>query len=507
MDIRRILTRLRSKHATSSKFRGRTPLITQLSAAIQAGSSESTSGMPGAGRDKLVALQVLFERLERMSDIASRMNEAQELVGNIVKEAHEFSMATDLIAALEHSKIEPSLKQYLPEAMTKLGRYYAAVCELVSAARERKNHVFQNVHVEPCQVLVPADIEESSLGTRLLGVAPTLGHLPASRTGELADTLQKRMVEIAGHRAVHAEIQLLFFYELQPESPRPRIICSNKSACYLCNLFFQVHGGFCIPKTHGRIYDKWILPDWLAIPSCRQRELSIILELFKDTLDGRIKEVSMSKRKPYNHPNESNLQSPADYSSTELSAPLAQSSRSILLPRAVRFQEMKSITKLPGEAVLPSTQPRVPPEPPKPPHVTGTADVHPETFTALDTVKLANNKRENKSSLDLMSLVTLRQKHLPYSQILTLATPSLYVRIDKLFVILEFAEALSGRLFITKKGEWEPSKTVRIVDINDIPTTSELEVHCSQESNEVQILLQNQKAEIFHIKFVWGNAC
>ncbi|KAH8784609.1 hypothetical protein BGZ57DRAFT_950993 [Hyaloscypha finlandica] len=311
------------------------------------------------------------------------------------------------------------------------------------------------------------------------------------------------MVEIAGHRAVHAEIQLLFFYELQPESPRPRIICSNKSACYLCNLFFQVHGGFCIPKTHGRIYDKWILPDWSEIPSGRQRELSIILESFKDTLDGRIKEVSMSKRKPYNHQNESNLQSPADYSSTELSAPLAQSSRSILIPRVVRFQEVKSITKLPGEAVLPSTQSRAPP---KPPHVTSTTDVHPETFTALDTVKVANNKRENKSSLDLMSLVTLRQKHLPYSQILTLATPSLYVPIDKLFVILEFAEALSGRLFVTKKGEWEPSKAVRIVDINDIPTTSELEVHCSQESNEVQVLLQSQGTELFSIRFVWDDS-
>jgi hypothetical protein len=61
--------------------------------------------------------------------------------------------------------------------------------------------------------------------------------------------------------------------------------CSSKSACYLCNLFFQLHSGFHVPRTHGRLYDKWILPYWLDVPIKRHRELGIISTNLKATLD------------------------------------------------------------------------------------------------------------------------------------------------------------------------------------------------------------------------------
>jgi hypothetical protein len=86
---------------------------------------------------------------------------------------------------------------------------------------------------------------------------------------------------------------------------------------------------------------------------------------------------------------------------------------------------------------------------------------------------------------------------------ITLATPSLYVRLDRLSITLEFAETLSGNLFISQIGEDEPSKIVRVVDIKDIPTTSELAVHCSQGSNELQFILQSRGKGIIYIQFVW----
>lgn len=60
--------------------------------------------------------------------------------------------------------------------------------------------------------------------------------------------------------AVHAEIQLLFYFELQENDTFPRIIVSTKKPCFLCYLFCQLHGQCHVPRTHGRLYEKWTLP-------------------------------------------------------------------------------------------------------------------------------------------------------------------------------------------------------------------------------------------------------
>jgi hypothetical protein len=71
----------------------------------------------------------------------------------------------------------------------------------------------------------------------------------------------------AGYK-VHAD-----FHEAHPDLQRPRIICSSKSACYMCNLFFRC---FQVPRTQGRLYDKCTLPDWLDIPLERRSGLGVI---------------------------------------------------------------------------------------------------------------------------------------------------------------------------------------------------------------------------------------
>jgi hypothetical protein len=493
MDFERILTRLRSKHAERSKKTDKkTPLITQLKVALEESSSVFRQGLDETGSNKVVALQVLFEKLQSMSGMDARGIHGQEVICNIVKEAHEFTLATDLDTALEHSKIEPSLKEYLPGAIAKVGRYYTAARELVNIARDETLHVFDKVHVESFPILVPPFDEKLPQRTELLSLPRELALLSMNRRNEVVNSLQERMTRIAGGRAVHAEIQLLFFYELHPELPRPRIICSNKKACYLCNLFLKIHGGFCIPKTHGRIYDRWILPDWLKIPAGQHQKLGIILKLFKDTLDDRVGEAFTSEVKPYNHPDESILHSAGDYCSTITSASPAQGSQTSTSTVFQAFPPAK-------EANLDEQQ-----------HQGAELSVQPEKAPIATLVPARHPKTilENPASpaSDSISLVTVKTQNLPYSQIVTLATPSLYVRVDTLFITLEFAEALSGRLFITKRGELGPSKTIRVVDINEIPTTSELEVHCSRESNAIQVLLQIQGTEIIYIRFVWDDA-
>ena len=71
---------------------------------------------------------------------------------------------------------------------------------------------------------------------------------------------------IEGQRArclVHAEMQIIAYYgNIRNTSALvPRVIGASKSACYLCNLFIQLHGQFFITKTHGHLYERWNFPD------------------------------------------------------------------------------------------------------------------------------------------------------------------------------------------------------------------------------------------------------
>jgi len=100
-----------------------------------------------------------------------------EVVGEIVKQIHAFSLTTDLGLALRTSMIEPTSKAYLPEAIGKLGRYYSATSELVCAARHRAFWLFESIEVAPFHIPMPASVSKSRW-------------------------------------KVHAEVQLLFFYEL-----------------------------------------------------------------------------------------------------------------------------------------------------------------------------------------------------------------------------------------------------------------------------------------------------
>ncbi|KAL2694185.1 hypothetical protein Neosp_000759 [[Neocosmospora] mangrovei] len=59
---------------------------------------------------------------------------------------------------------------------------------------------------------------------------------------------------------VHAEMQLIWYLDRRKSPTPPRVIASNKDACYLCNAFIAFHGKYSIPRTHGRIYPGWRLP-------------------------------------------------------------------------------------------------------------------------------------------------------------------------------------------------------------------------------------------------------
>jgi flagellin-specific chaperone FliS len=477
LDFERILSRLRSKHVKKQtrKTLGKRPVITQLSDIIN--DDTLGLGLTETGTNLARNLQTLYNTLDDISDVRQDKNKAEELLAEILRAVYDLDQDTKLRSALENLKLEPTLKKHLQKSIRKLGYYLVAASSLVSAARARSWRLFRRVDVEPLQIHVPAEVEEdlqNLVNLRLTESVLNLASLYATQTEE---NFQKRMSEItAGGRKVHAEVQLLFFYELHPELARPRFICSSKKACYLCNLFFHLHGEFLIPRTHGKLYDTWILPDWLDICPERHQNLAIVTKQFKTVLDERVNETIRHGPTSHLEPSESFVPTEGSWTSTEVSK--------------ISTLKMQASTSTLRQQSLPATVARK-----KSPMLTQAADN-------------SDSKLENsiQSPPSVASLIIVKRRNLPYSQVITLASSSLYIQLEKLSLVFEFAEVHSGRLSVTETREEETSEKVQAIDIKDIPTSSELAFHCSRDSKELQIMLQSREKGLLCLKFVWDDA-
>ena len=363
LDISRILSRLRSRHAkVTRKTSGKIALIVQLNTAIHDKSVKPRGNITESKLRDVQArvrdLQALFFTFESIAHRESL--QVQQLTMEILKQAHELVSLTELGAALETSlTLNPELKHFLPSALGKLGRYYSVSCDLISAARSTKYKIFNRVQVKTCRVPRPVKAlilhSVPSLALALQNVVQRSSSQQQERSTQALTTYLTKPLSAAedifrsrfsgkgNFWKVHAEIQLLFFYEFHPENIRPRVICSSKSACYLCDLFVKLHGQFHMPRTHGKLYDRWILPDWkTGISTERVHDLGIIIEKFNTLLEDKIRSTLISRRMPRNPPNESVLVLPAHWSSSNLSQASRSSSTASASVTTVRFPQSGS---------------------------------------------------------------------------------------------------------------------------------------------------------------------
>ena len=225
---------------------------------------------------------------------------------------HDLALHTKLKLALNSSEtLNPELKTFLLEAVGKLGRYHSISYELVCIARNEKYSIFNSMKVETSPTLCPSQPSNVDKNVHPL---TTLQNLLRPRTVVESRSLKLSLERCLGKPIqpilnefrlaiadyyksvkVHAEIQLLFFYELNPERIRPRIICSSKSACFLCDLFFKLHGQYYVLRTHGRLYHRWTLPNWhVFLPEMRRRDFDVLLGNFSDVLKLKVK-VALDK--------------------------------------------------------------------------------------------------------------------------------------------------------------------------------------------------------------------
>lgn len=215
------------------------------------------------------------------------------------------------VASISSLKFERSQVDRLERVVTKLARYRDVSAYLYRTAR--RYPIARNVRV------VAVDLPSA-----LFGKSPPNGHVAElipvleniyGNTWTLADVcrvlniskskavslFKKTTSSVKENSGIHAEIQLLAYCNLELTGSKPRVICSSKKACFLCNLLIKTHGKVYTPYSHGRLYTGWRLPKLQDTHLARRLNIAM-RDFSRQSLETMRRENRTIK---YPHPDES----------------------------------------------------------------------------------------------------------------------------------------------------------------------------------------------------------
>ncbi|KAK0616702.1 hypothetical protein B0T14DRAFT_251330 [Immersiella caudata] len=240
-------------------------------------------------------------------------------LGDLVEAIHHLWQVADLRSLMDtisNRLMDPSSRRSMCNVVSKVARYREAARFL---SRTAKKYPLVRRMKFVLAKLPPEFFLRASTGPHSPQLEFKVSRLTPGNRQELdleriyhlletdADTANRRFCEQTAktmeESKIHAEIQLFFYCELRNSRRMPRVICASKDACYLCNLFIGMHGKIHVPRSHGKLYPAWRLPQ-MAKSSFQMR--------FNRALDEKLREslsllVSRAAKMRYPDPNESTL--------------------------------------------------------------------------------------------------------------------------------------------------------------------------------------------------------
>ncbi|KAL8982448.1 MAG: hypothetical protein Q9177_005268 [Variospora cf. flavescens] len=317
MNQNRILVRLRSRHAKrqcnfKKEKMQQAKIIPQLYEAINGQTLAQTSGVTPllftALKADVEKLHALFANLENLPTSKAKSSSGLDLIVQMVitcQQVHDRRILHQVLT--KSSRLDPGSRASIAQKITKLSRYSSVSRFLLQAAQ--KYPVFKTVRISAVCFRAPnlpateLDAMTANLIQGLLD-KPKLRKLASKFDGSPSFAIENHIRQGATLPIpVHAEVQLLFYYEKNTCSLPPRIMCSSKQACFLCDLFFKIHGRFTVPSTHGRLYEKWALPD--AAKTIKNADILKTLCTFVSAIENALLRETQSTRKFYPDPYES----------------------------------------------------------------------------------------------------------------------------------------------------------------------------------------------------------
>jgi hypothetical protein len=343
----KILGRLRSRHASRSSL-GPAPI-----GSLQKALEKVNTGLFGSQRLhdlQTVAkkLSTSFKTLEKLTELCARSTIGCCIVVDIIREIHSNLDFEELIACL--STIPPQDSPWADSPCDRVVRKFKKLSQYVSAAKHLRYIVkrYPKWEIrEVCNDLYKERADGASADdatgffTQSLNTGTTKERRVFRRNLEaILDTKIPQIQNEIKHNSkrkkrVHAEIQILYHYEQNPNGNiPPRVICSNKEACYLCNRFFKAHGRFLTPRCHGNFYQKWRLPqfDELQLSKASKHSMNLVISQFNQDIKNQLEQYIALKPRIHHDPSESTVFLSGIYSPSVMStAPTMEAIREDLI--------------------------------------------------------------------------------------------------------------------------------------------------------------------------------
>ena len=207
------------------------------------------------------------------------------------------------------------MKKSVASKIRKIGRYHAISRYLIKDARNLKQ-LFSRITIAfllPSATPPPGPVT-FEYALQCVSESQVPGDLRSAIAAykkksitSVQDDFDRRLLESTTRWKVHAEIKLLLYYESHNGFRAPRVICSSKKACYLCDLFIKNHHGkYFMPRTHGKLYDKWTLPPSAgALSNTNSLLMQRCIEQTILDIEAKIVALAQDTWHPPRHPNES----------------------------------------------------------------------------------------------------------------------------------------------------------------------------------------------------------
>lgn len=321
-------------------------------------SAETLKGVEQIVQDMVTT----FNKLETMRVPQARSNEADKFILPILRSSDSLIMQyrlSDILRSIPQTEnsFSEERKRSLVERIRKLGLYIKLGPTLLRFARRLP--IFRNITVRCIAIksTVPNGLQ-ASIGKQM---PQSLLHQylqdPSSAQGkriaQVGSRIKSNLVETQANlrqkslckKKIHAEIQLLFYYEQQPQTKRrPRVICSSKNACFLCNAFLHIHNQFYTPMTHGKLYPSWTLPNLSALSLTRGRikELEGLCREFNALIEEKIISSLKTRSSAQIYNNESRILNIRSLTASEVSAAEEGTSKLVLNDSKSLYKDQNS---------------------------------------------------------------------------------------------------------------------------------------------------------------------
>lgn len=246
-------------------------------------------------------------------DGAASLSKVHKLCERIVEQGRkcEVRLLKELLIHCYHLRRSRTFRAFLFsfeegyelfKTIQKLGRYRIATQALVDAVRANPSQ-FYNVEVHCVQPPSCYDLNAS-----IYPDADLRGYLRnILNTWRITSVSKELFEQLRGHfrdrcadmPVVHAEMQLVKYYEENPKEQLPTLIGCSKKPCQVCVRFLHLHGKFQVEKAHARISHRWAIPNIRCRGSEATEKISDILNTISMEMEDSLREViNLGPQKP-----------------------------------------------------------------------------------------------------------------------------------------------------------------------------------------------------------------